>query len=179
MRIVSGSLKGRRFSPPSNFKARPTTDFAKESLFNIISNHFDFEDIEVLDLFSGTGSISFEFASRGSRRIVLIENNPHHLRFIRGVISKLSIDYISSVRQDAFRFLKSTRDKFDIIFADPPYQMEGIERIPLMVASGNLLKNDGWLIVEHSKGIDLSMHKGYKETRSYGNVHFSIFTPQE
>jgi 16S rRNA (guanine(966)-N(2))-methyltransferase RsmD len=175
MRIVSGEFKGKHFAPPKNFTARPTTDFAKESLFNIINNHFDFEDIAVLDLFSGTGSISFEFASRGCQNIQLVELNAHHLTFIKKVIFELELKQIKPIRLNAFRFIESTPSKYDIIFADPPYDMRGIAEIPETVFSRNLLNENGWLIVEHSKQTNLSKLPNFSEVRSYGSVHFSFF----
>jgi 16S rRNA (guanine966-N2)-methyltransferase len=175
MRIVSGEFKGRIFSPPKNFKLRPTTDIAKEGLFNIINNYFDFEEIAVLDLFSGTGSISFEFASRGCRNIHLVEIDFNHFNFINKVRNELGLTFITPIRHNSFKFLKNCRINFDIIFADPPYDMKGIELIPELVFSHNLLKTNGWLIVEHSKRVDLSKLNFYSETRNYGNVHFSIF----
>lgn len=175
MRIVSGEFKGRHFSPPKNFTARPTTDFAKESLFNIINNHFDFEEIAVLDLFSGTGSISFEFASRGCKNIQLVELNANHYTFIKKVIAELGLKQITTVRLNAFKFIESTPSKYDIIFADPPYEMKGVEAIPETVFSRNLMNENGWLIVEHSKQTDLSKLPHFTEVRNYGSVHFSIF----
>lgn len=175
MRIVSGEFKGRQFTPPKNFTARPTTDFAKESLFNIINNHFDFEQISVLDLFGGTGSISFEFASRGCKSIQLIELNQNHLHFIKKVISELNLKQISAFRLNAFKYLHMCNTQFDIIFADPPYEMKGIEEIPQIVFEKKLLKPEGWLIVEHSKKTDLSKLNHFTQVRNYGNVHFSFF----
>lgn len=175
MRIVSGEHKGRVFSPPKNFKARPTTDIAKEGLFNIINNYFDFEEIAVLDLFSGTGSISFEFASRGCESIHLVEMNIAHFQFIRKVQHVLNFTQIVPIRHDAYKFLKTCKISFDIIFADPPYEFKGIEQIPELVLKNKLLNKEGWLIVEHSKRIDLSELDGYWQTRNYGNVHFSFF----
>ncbi len=175
MRIVSGTYKGRIFSPPKTIKARPTTDIAKEGLFNILSNSYNFEDISVLDLFSGTGSISFEFASRGCQSIHLVEMNIHHFSFIRKVRDELQLDQITPIRHDAYKFLKNCKIKFDIIFADPPYEFRGIESIPDLVFQNTLLKDNGLLIIEHPKRADLSKLSNYKETRNYGNVHFSFF----
>lgn len=175
MRIVSGEFRGRHFSPPKNFTARPTTDFAKESLFNIINNHFDFEEIAVLDLFSGTGSISFEFASRGCKNIQLVELNANHYTFIKKVIAELGLKQIVPIRLNAFRYIESTPSKYDIIFADPPYEMKGVEEIPETVFNRNLLNENGWLIVEHSKQTNLSKLPHFSEVRNYGSVHFSVF----
>ena len=175
MRIVSGRFKGRIFTPPKNIKARPTTDIAKEGLFNIISNYYNFEEITVLDLFSGTGSISFEFASRGCQSVHLVEMDFTHFNFINKVKGELKLDQITPIRHNAFKFLKNCKLQFDIIFADPPYDIQGIEQIPEQVFAHQLLKPNGWLIVEHSKRTDLSSLINYKETRNYGNVHFSFF----
>jgi 16S rRNA (guanine966-N2)-methyltransferase len=175
MRIVSGSYKGRILNPPKNIKARPTTDIAKEGLFNIINNYFDFEDITVLDLFSGTGSISFEFASRGCKNIHLVEMDSNHFKYIISVIKELNFKNITPIRHDAYKFLKNCKVTFDLIFADPPYDIPGVETIPDLVFNNNLLRNNGWLIVEHSKRVDMSKLSNYAETRNYGNVHFSIF----
>ncbi|HOP04357.1 MAG TPA: 16S rRNA (guanine(966)-N(2))-methyltransferase RsmD [Tenuifilaceae bacterium] len=175
MRIVSGDFKGRYFSPPKNFKARPTTDYAKESLFNIINNHFDFEEVSVLDLFSGTGSISFEFASRGCQNIHLVEMNPQHFAFIKKVIAELKLNQILALKQNAFHFLEISKATYDIIFADPPYEMKGFAKIPEIVFNKQLLNPNGWLIVEHSKNTDLSKLPNFGEVRNYGSVHFSFF----
>ncbi len=175
MRIVSGEYKGRMFNPPKSFKARPTTDIAKESLFNILNNHFYFNEISVLDLFSGTGSISFEFASRGCNSIELVELDAVHLAFIRKVMAELNLNQIKTFRLNAFRFLEKTNAQYDIIFADPPYEMKGFEKIPEIVFNRNLLKPNGWLIVEHSKLTDLSKLPNFSEVRNYGSVHFSVF----
>lgn len=175
MRIVSGRFKGKVFNPPKNFNARPTTDFAKESLFNIINNFFDFEDIEVLDLFSGTGSISFEFASRGVKRIELVELNFNHLKFISSIIRDLGLTQIHTIKGNAFHYLKACNYRYDIIFADPPYEMEGIELVPELVFEKNLLKDDGWLILEHSASHKFQNHPKFYQERNYGSVHFSVF----
>lgn len=176
MRIVSGKFKGKRFEPPKNFKARPTTDFAKESLFNIISNNYNFENITALDLFSGTGSISFELASRGCPDIVSVELSPVHQAFIRKIIEQLDIkDQVRSIKQNAFVYLKGCSQQFDLIFADPPYDMEGIETIPDIIFEKKMLTDEGWLILEHSKNKDFSEKPFFIERRSYGSVNFSIF----
>lgn len=176
MRIVSGKFKGKRFEPPKNFKARPTTDFAKESLFNIISNNYNFENITALDLFSGTGSISFELASRGCPDIVSVELSPVHQAFIRKIIEQLDIkDQVRSIKQNAFVYLKGCSQQFDLIFADPPYDMEGIETIPDIIFEKKMLTDEGWFILEHSKNKDFSEKPFFIERRSYGSVNFSIF----
>lgn len=175
MRIVSGRFKGKTFTPSKNFNARPTTDFAKEGLFNILLNNFDLEEVEVLDLFAGTGSITFEFASRGAKRIDLVELNFNHLKFISGVIRELGLKQIHTIKGNAFQYLKACSYKYDIIFADPPYEMDGIEMVPELVFEKMLLKEDGWLILEHSASYNFETHPHFYKMRNYGSVHFSIF----
>lgn len=175
MRIVSGNFRGKTFNPPKNFKARPTTDFAKEGLFNIILNNFDFEEIEVLDLFAGTGSISFEFASRGTNHIDLVELNINHLKFISGVIKDLGLKQIHTIKGNAFQYIKACNYKYDIIFADPPYELDGIDTIPDLIFDKGILKPDGWLILEHSGNYRFDEHPRFHQERNYGNVHFTIF----
>ena len=175
MRIVSGTLKGRHIKPPKNFRARPTTDFAKENLFNILSNNFDFTELSVLDLFSGTGSISYEFASRECARVVSIESNFKHQIFIKNTIQELGLTQVKSYKSDSFRYVKSCREKFDIIFADPPYELKEIESIPGFIFEHHILNEKGWIIVEHGDKTNFSKHPGFKEIRKYGGVNFSIF----
>lgn len=179
MRIISGRFKGRRFDPPSNITARPTTDFAKESLFNLITNMIDIEGITALDLFSGTGSISYELASRDAMHITSVEMSDRHIAYIRKMCSTLGINNIRIVKQDVFRFLANTSYKYDLIFADPPYQLTNINEIPDAVINNNHLNTNGILIVEHGKSTDFSKHPAFVEHRSYGNVHFSLFNNQE
>ena len=151
MRIISGSNKGRIIKTPANLPVRPTTDLAKESLFNILNNHFDFEELDVLDLFAGTGNISYEFASRGAKRIVSVDNNFKCAEFIRKAAQEYGFNKIITVqRANVFVFLKYPQVPFDLIFADPPYDMEGIETIPDLIFNQKLLKPGGWLILEHS-----------------------------
>lgn len=175
MRIINGKHKGLILKPPKTLKARPTTDIAKEGLFNILANRFDFENVTILDLFAGTGSISYEFASRGCKSIHLVEMDFKHFAFIRKTITELKLNAITPIRYDAYKFLKNCTLQFDIIFADPPYDIKGIENIPDIVFTNNLLKNNGLLIIEHSKKTNISENSHYVETRSYGNVHFSLF----
>ncbi len=177
MRIISGSHKGRNIKAPTNLPVRPTTDLAKESLFNILNNHFDFEDLDVLDLFAGTGNISYEFASRGAKRIVSVENNYRCAEFIRKAAQEFGFNKIITVqRANVFVFLKYPQIPFDLIFADPPYEMEGIDTIPDLVFEQNLLKNGGWLILEHSKANSFKDHPLLLQHRNYGKVNFSIFS---
>ncbi|HNW51709.1 MAG TPA: RsmD family RNA methyltransferase [Prolixibacteraceae bacterium] len=175
MRIISGKYKGRNFEPGGkSFKARPTTDFAKESLFNILANHIDFEEVKFLELFAGTGSISYEFISRGCSDVTMVELNFKHIEFIKSVLKE--IDEAAKVyRADVFKFLKGHRIKYDVIFADPPYDLPRFGEIPGLVLQENLLKENGILIVEHSKQYDFSTIPGFYEMRNYGSVHFSFF----
>lgn len=175
MRIISGQYKGRIIQPPKGFKARPTTDFAKESLFNIIANNYDFEDVKVLDLFSGTGGISYEFASRGCPYIDAIEISPLHFSFIKRMAQELNFKQIHAIRNDSFKYLHFCTIKYDIIFADPPYTFEGIEEIPLTIFARNLLNDNGLVILEHSDNEDFSHILQFQYKRNYGGVNFSFF----
>lgn len=176
MRIIAGVHRKKMIVPPSNFKARPTTDFAKENLFNVLWNHFDFEQIDVLDLFSGTGGISYEFASRGARKVVSIEMNPLHFKFIARTAKELDFDQMQVVQTNAFIYLRQMRGIFfDVIFADPPYELDLVDDIPDLVFESTLLKEDGWLILEHSGDHNFEQHSRFYEHRRYGSVNFSIF----
>jgi len=175
LRIVSGKYKGRIIKPPKNFRARPTTDFAKENLFNILNNNFDFSEVTVLDLFSGTGSISYEFVSRGSQYVVSIEKNFKHQAFIKKTIDDFGFTQIKTIKTDAFRYIKTCNEQFDIIFADPPYDLKELESIPDFIFEQEILKENGWLILEHGDKTDFSKHEKFKEQRKYGGVNFSIF----
>ena len=179
MRIVSGKHKGRHIRPPKNFKARPTTDFAKENLFNILNNNFDFSELNILDLFSGTGSISYEFASRECISVISIESNFKHHAFIKKSIDELGLNQVKAIKSDVFRYVKTCRDKFDIVFADPPYDLKDIDTIPDFIFSHNILKKDAWLIVEHGNKTNFSKHPAFIEIRKYGGVNFSIFETYE
>ncbi|HET9570894.1 MAG TPA: 16S rRNA (guanine(966)-N(2))-methyltransferase RsmD [Bacteroidales bacterium] len=175
MRIVSGNFRGRSFQLPKNLKARPTTDFAKENLFNILSNRLDFEELRVLDLFAGTGSIGFEFLSRGVKSVAFVEQYAPHVRFIQEVAHKLNVANCTVVNGDAYRFISSSGVKFDLIFADAPYADEKMSNIPDLIFASGLLAEDGLLLVEHGKATDFSQHPFFKEMRKYGSVHFSFF----
>jgi 16S rRNA (guanine(966)-N(2))-methyltransferase RsmD len=179
MRIIRGSHKGRQIHPPNNLPVRPTTDLAKESLFNILENNFFLEDLQVLDLFSGTGSISYEFASRGSKLVVAVDNNGKCIRFIAETAARMAFTAIKPLRADAFAYLKHTSQKFDLIFADPPYDLEGIEFIPQAVFDNKLLAEEGWLVLEHPREKTFGDHPCFFELRKYGKVHFSFFKSQE
>lgn len=178
MRIIGGEFKGIRFTPSKSFKARPTTDFARENIFNILNNRIYFEDCSVLDLFSGTGAISYEFVSRGCPEIVSIERDPKHHRFICECSKKLEIEHIlTPLRADANKYIKSTTKQFDIIFADPPYDLPTIETLPDRILNSKAIKEDTIIIIEHGKSNDFSKHPNFSELRKYGSVHFSILTP--
>lgn len=175
MRIISGRHKGRTIKPPGNLRARPTTDFAKENLFNVLNNLVDFESAEVLDLFSGTGSISYEFASRGAASVVSVEINAVHHNFIRSTAAALGLDSIHAVKANAFLYLKSCQGPFDIIFSDAPYDLRGAEEVVALVFDRNLLKEGGLLVFEHSGEADFASHPHFLQSRAYGSVHFAIF----
>lgn len=175
MRIITGEYKGRHFDIPRTFKARPTTDFAKENIFNVLQGYIDFEDATALDLFAGTGSISLELVSRGCKQVVSVEADRDHANFIRQCFKKLNEDRDILVRGDVFRFLKSCHQKFDFIFADPPYALEDLAKIPDLVLNGELLNEDSIFVFEHGKNHDFSTHPRFLEHRSYGSVNFSLF----
>ena len=180
MRIIGGKYKSKRFKAPKNITARPTTDFAKEGLFNMLDNKIYFEDIAVLDLFSGIGAISLEFASRGCNDITLVEKDRKQIKFINRMIQEIDMeDEIHSIQLDAYKYLKTCARKFDLIFADPPYYMDKVEELPTLILEKNLLNPEGFLVFEHYKKVDLSHTKGYIETRNYGNVNFSFFESPE
>lgn len=178
MRIISGTHKGRPVHPPSGLPVRPTTDFAKEGLFNIIQNNFDLSEVnDVLDLFAGTGGITFEFASRQCGQITSVDINRKCIDFITKTALAFKFSNIKTIRGEVFHFLQQCKIDYDIIFADPPYDMEEkIKTIPDLVFANNILKPQGWLIVEHSRFIDFSKHTNFNQHRNYGNVNFSIFT---
>lgn len=176
MRIISGQFKGRKLRPPKNLPVRPTTDMAKEALFNILNNQYYFDELNILDLFAGTGSISFEFASRGSETITAVDAHYNCIKFIEKTSEALDVS-IQTVKGDCFKFLESTKQQFDIIFADPPYDfsIEEFTKIPELVFSKELLAKNGLLIVEHSKHTDLSSQERFKYSKSYGGNVFSFF----
>ena len=177
MRIITGKYKGRHFDIPRTFKARPTTDFAKENIFNVLTGYIDFEGTMALDLFSGTGSISLELVSRGCARVISVEADRDHHRFIMQCLQKLGVTSVTAIRGDAFRFIKSCKQQFDFIFADPPYALEELKTIPTLIFEKNLLKEDGVFVFEHGKNDSFTDHPNFVEHRSYGSVNFSIFQP--
>ncbi len=175
MRIVSGTYKGRIIHPPKNLRARPTTDFAKENLFNVLGNRLDFEGSDVLDLFAGTGSIGYEFVSRGASTVTSVEVNAVHVNFIQSTARTLGMDNLFVVRANAFLYIKSVKKQFDIVFADPPYDVAGSETLPALVFGHNILREGGIFILEHSGNQRFEGSPFFLESRSYGSVHFSFF----
>lgn len=174
MRIINGKNEGRKIEAPTSLPVRPTTDLGKESLFNILNNYFNFDSIKVLDLFAGTGNITYEFASRDALSVTAVDNYQGCTDFIRKTITSLGYENVSIIRGDAFQFVAKSKQKYDIIFADPPYDMEGVEKIVESVFKNNLLNPDGWLIIEHSRNYDFSKHPHFYEHRKYGKLNFSF-----
>lgn len=177
MRIIGGNYRGRRIEPPSNFKARPTTDFAREGLFNILNNRIDFESVSVLDLFSGTGSISYEFASRGAENVHLVEKDKIHIAGIRRIIKELGFENIRAIHIDVKAYLKTCSVKYDVVFADPPYDLSWLNELPDIVMMSGVVKEDGVFILEHPRGSSFTNHRSFIEHRNYGGVNFSFFKP--
>ena len=175
MRIITGIYKGRHFDIPRTFKARPTTDFAKENIFNVLNGYLDFEDAAALDLFSGTGSISLEMLSRGCRPVVSVEMDRDHARFIAECMKKIGTNDNILIKGDVFRFVKRCHQQFDLIFADPPYALETLPQLPDLILDGGLLTEGGVFVFEHGKTHDFSAHPRFVEHRSYGSVNFSLF----
>jgi 16S rRNA (guanine966-N2)-methyltransferase len=176
MRIIGGYFKSRTFIPGKNFRARPTTDFARENLFNILSNRYDLKEKKILDLFAGTGSISFEFASRGCMDVTCVESDRVHYGFIRSVIDKLGLKKnVRPLNKDVFKVIQKIDKPFDIIFADPPYDLRRLADLPDLIMNGKILNFEGLFILEHGKRNDFSSHLNFKEKRVYGSVYFSFF----
>jgi len=176
MRIISGKYKSKRLQAPKNLPVRPTTDMAKEALFNIINNAYYFNNITVLDLFSGTGNISFEFGSRGTENITAVDAHFGCIKYINTISNELDLN-INTIKSDVFKYLKKSNSKFDVIFADPPYEFELnlFEKIVDLVFERNALNDEGTLIVEHSKHTDLSNHEHFSYSKKYGGNMFSFF----
>ncbi len=176
MRIISGTHKGRRFQVGNKFKARPTTDFAKETLFNVLQNLYDFEKLRILDLFGGTGSISYEFASRGATNILTIEKNSKHYAYIKKNTSILGFEnIIKAIKADVFTYLPKLTQKFDIIFADPPFDLEEANKLPDIIFNLTVLEKNSIFILEHSSDKDFTKHSYFKRLVKRGSVHFSFF----
>ncbi|MCD7711015.1 MAG: RsmD family RNA methyltransferase [Porphyromonadaceae bacterium] len=176
MRIISGKYGRRRFEVPPNIKARPTTDFARENLFNVLQDRIDLEGAKALDLFAGTGAISFELASRGCSRVVAVENYPVQYRFIRKVAGLLQATEILPIKGDVFRFVPSCREKFDFIFADPHFDLPQLPQIVPLILENDLLNPKGIFVLEHPEKYDFSALPAFEQQRIYGRIHFSFFT---
>lgn len=177
MRIIGGCHKGRTIMVPPDFKARPTTDFAKEALFNVLDNEYEFEGLKVLDLFSGTGSISYEFASRGAGHVWSVEMNPQYSAFIKKQAEKLGFTNLTAIHHNVFDFIPLCREKFDIVFADPPYAIEGLETLPDRILDAGLVHPERYLILEHGGEHSFTGHCCFVKEKVYGRVHFSFFEP--
>ena len=175
MRIISGTLKGRSIDVPRNFKGRPTTDFAREGLFNILNNRTEWETMKVLDLFAGTGAFSLECFSRGAQEILAIDLQPLHVRFINENFRKFDATNAHAIKQDVFKWIPSNTEKFDLVFADPPYDLPGLIRLPKLIMESDMLKPEGLLIVEHGKRTHFSEEHGFVQEKTYSNVTFSFF----
>lgn len=178
MRIVAGKHKGRRFHPPANIPARPTTDFAKEGLFNIISNNFDIDEVSYLDLFAGTGSLCYEMISRGCEDLVCVELDKRSIDFIRKTAAELNAT-ISVMKMDVFEYIRSTKKRFDIIFAGPPYPLPNIPDLPEEIFEMELLNPGGWFILETNQKYKFEDHPNFIRVRNYGTTHFHIFGPKQ
>jgi len=175
MRIIGGVLKGLRLNPPANLPVRPTTDMAKEALFNILLNKIEFEGIKVLDLFSGTGNISMEFASRGASEVVSVDRSVQCIHYLNDTAKQHKLTQIKTFKADVLKYLQIETEQYDLIFADPPYDLNQIPEIPKIIFNQNLLKPGGLLIVEHQSLQNLSNHPAFTGQRKYGHSSFSFF----
>jgi 16S rRNA (guanine966-N2)-methyltransferase len=177
MRIIAGKFKGRRFYPPAdNWPTRPTTDYAKEGLFNILTNHFEFSDLKVLDLFGGTGNHTYEFISRGCEDVTYVDKHAPAVKFVRETTKKLDIEEnLRIIQGDVFRFVAATTEQFDYIFAGPPYGLPALDSIPNKIFEHKLLRGDGWFVLEHNPNHKFTEHPHFFDVRNYGKTIFSIF----
>lgn len=175
MRIITGKFKGRHFDVPRTFKARPTTDFAKENIFNVLRAYLDFEEVSALDLFGGTGSITLELLSRGCRSVVTVERDRQHLAFIKSCVKSLGVENATPLCGDALRFIGRCRERYDLVFADPPYALKEMPELPDRVMGGTLVADGGLFVLEHGKEQDFSRRPDFVEHRAYGSVNFSFF----
>lgn len=180
MRIIGGKYKRRRFDVPRSFKARPTTDFAKENIFNVLSNMLDFEDnINALDLFAGTGSITVELLSRGCGKVVAVEKDPAHYSFISKVIKELGDNNCFLIKGDVFKYIRGCSSSFDFIFADPPYALKELVELPrLILEETSILKDNGIFVLEHGKDVSFSDNPFFVDHRVYGSVNFTVFSKE-
>jgi 16S rRNA (guanine966-N2)-methyltransferase len=176
MRIISGSLGGRRIHPPANMPyTRPTTDIAKEGLFNILQNQLDFEELKTLDLFGGTGNISYELASRGVNDLTIVEKDQQMFSFIKKTAKALELENLKVIRSDVFRFIEQCGEKFDFIFAGPPYALQNIDDLPKRIFEKQLLNEGGWFVLEHTPRNNYETFLHFNSARNYGTTVFSIF----
>jgi len=176
MRIIGGELGGRKIAPPSRMPhTRPTTDIAKEGLFNIIENNLDISQLKTLDLFGGTGSISYELASRGAKELAVVEKDPVMYEFIKKTATTLELKNFVVTRADVFKFISQSAEKFDLIFAGPPYALNTIDELPVKIFEKQLLNTGGWLVLEHTPRNNYESHAAYSTQRNYGTTVFSIF----
>lgn len=178
MRIISGLLGGRKIYPPAKMPyTRPTTDIAKEGLFNILQTRIDFENAKTLDLFGGTGSISYEFASRGAAQLTIVEKDAAMQEFIKKNITDLKIENAKFIKMDVFTFLQNATEQYDLIFAGPPYALNTINELPKIIINKNMIAKDGYFVLEHTPRNDYEKYKGFDFKRNYGTTVFSFFTP--
>ena len=175
MRIIGGRLKGKTILPPAGYPARPTTDFAREGLFNILDNEYEFDGLKVLDLFGGTGAVSYDFISRGAGQVHCVEMLPSNAGFIREQARKFGMSNLNVVRHNVFDFLEICRLSFDIVFADPPYDISGLDTLPDKVLGREIVVPGGYFILEHPDRYSFAEHPEFVKERKYGNVHFSFF----
>jgi 16S rRNA (guanine(966)-N(2))-methyltransferase RsmD len=175
MRIIRGKYGRRRFDVPGNITARPTTDFARENIFNVLENYIDFDGISAIDLFAGTGAISLEMVSRGAASVIAVEQAATQYKFIDKVRQQLNCTELTLVRGDALRFIQSGGETVDLVFADPPYNMEGFEKVPETILASPRVGDHTWVVVEHGKTQDFSNNPAFREHREYGSVNFSLF----
>ncbi len=176
MRIIGGALKGKEIRPPHGYSARPTTDFAKEGLFNVLDNEYEFADLKVLDLFGGTGAIAFEFASRGAGRVYCVEMARENASFIKKEAARLGLQNVTMVRANVFDFLPLCHEKFDIVFADPPYALEGLDTLPDKVFAADIIHPECYFILEHPGTYSFKDHPHFVKDKTYGKVHFTFFS---
>ncbi len=175
MRIISGKYKGKRILAPKNLPVRPTTDFAKEGLFNILGNRIDIEGASVMDLCAGTGNMSLEFASRGASSVIAMDDHPGCIKFINRMAREMDFDCIKTIRSELFKFIKKLHGNYDLIFADPPYGIHNTDKLPDLILEKNVLNEDGYFILEHSADYNFEKHPQFCFSRKYGNVNFTFF----
>lgn len=179
MRIIGGKAAGLRLHPPAHLPVRPTTDLAKEALFNILNNQLDFNGLSCLDLFAGTGNVSFELASRGADKVISVDQHGKCLHFIKQTAQNIGLNTIVPRKMDVFRFIRSTSDQFDLIFADPPYDLDRLPQLAGIILEQNLLSPDGWLIIEHPSSRKMIDRQALVDQRVYGNCSFSFYQARE